>query len=126
MRKNGMDMHTFSRTNILSFTKAFEQRVIKLSLDFYGSFFFFAKDFFPTLFPSYSSINSGSSEATEKWKVKTQKWGVKNQIPAEYCLSLTNFALLSAKFGEQLTQTAPLLAKALIKDPNLLEYLRHV
>ena len=60
MRKNGMDMHTFSRTNILSFTKAFEHkreggRVIKLSLDFYGSFFFFAKDFFPTLFPSYSS-----------------------------------------------------------------------
>ena len=43
MRKNGMDMHTFSRTNILSFTKAFEQRVIKLSLDFYGSFFFLPK-----------------------------------------------------------------------------------
>ena len=39
MRKNGMDMHTFSRTNILSFTKAFECRVIKLSPDLYGSFF---------------------------------------------------------------------------------------
>ena len=45
MRKNGMDMHTFSRTNILSFTKAFECRVIKLSPDLYGSFFF-AKGFF--------------------------------------------------------------------------------
>ena len=39
MRKNGMDMHTFSRTNILSFTKAFERRVIKLSLDFFVSNF---------------------------------------------------------------------------------------
>ena len=44
MRKNGMDMHTFSRTNILSFTKAFERgRVIKLSLDFFSSFFFLPK-----------------------------------------------------------------------------------
>ena len=57
MRKNGMDMHTFSRTNILSFTKAFEQRVIKLSLDFYGSFFFLPKiSFLPSSLPIHLLI----------------------------------------------------------------------
>ena len=44
---------------------------------------------------------SGSSEATEKWGVETQKVG--GQKPAaEICLLLTNFALFSAKMVGQL------------------------
>ena len=58
MRKNGMDMHTFSRTNILSFTKAFERRVIKLSLDFDGSFF--CQRFLSYLIPSPTSTKNPS------------------------------------------------------------------
>ena len=44
-------------------------------------------------------INTGPSEATKKWGVKTQKWGDKDHILAEICLLLTNFALCLVKFG---------------------------
>ena len=67
MRKNGMDMHTFSRTNILSFTKAFECRVIKLSPDLYGSFF--AKGFFLLAITK----DSGSSKTIFDQKVHLGK-----------------------------------------------------
>ncbi len=56
---------------------------------------------------------SGPSEATEKWGNKAQKWVVKNQISAEICLLLTNFAPFSAKKGGQLTPLPPMLRKAL-------------
>ena len=44
-------------------------------------------------------LKAGPSEATEKWGVKTQKWGGNNQILDENCLLLTSFALFSAKVG---------------------------
>ena len=41
--------------------------------------------------------STGPSEGTEKWGVKPQKWGGKNQISAKNRLFLTNFALFLAK-----------------------------
>jgi len=52
-------------------------------------------------------VLTGPSEATEKWGVKTQKWGGNNQILAENCLLFTNFALFLAKVGGQLTPLPP-------------------
>ena len=55
-----------------------------------------------------SRSGTGPSEATEKWGVKTQKWGGNKQIFSENCLLLTNFALFSAKVGGgQLTPLPP-------------------
>ena len=50
---------------------------------------------------------TGPSEGTEKWGVKTQKWGGKNQILAKICLLLTNFDPFLAKVGGQLTPLPP-------------------
>ena len=47
------------------------------------------------IIPLVNKHFAGPSEATEKWGVKTQKWGGRNQILAEICLLLTNFALFS-------------------------------
>ena len=43
---------------------------------------------------------AGPSEATEKWGGQNPKVWVKNQISAEICLLLTNFALSLWKVGE--------------------------
>ena len=58
----------------------------------------------------------GASEGTEKWGVKTQKWGGKNQISAKICLLLTDFAPFFGKSGGEIDPPAPLLPKALNED----------
>ena len=56
---------------------------------------------------SLENVSTGPSEGSEKWGVRPQKWGGKNQISAEICLFLTIFGPFLAKVGGQLTPLPP-------------------